>query len=211
MYQELIDGTEYEYFTEEVADGLINGIYKEITDTIVKLKGIFQKDMLGCCLTKNAPLKNGGTINVWFEFYIRKVTNLKQFPFPLPPNLANLPIPKIALDCGISKFAIFDETPNFILDKYNDYINGHDQVFPNEAPKTPVKKQKISKEVKLTDKQKFVIEVLRRYPKDMIMFNGWITGGHGVKFDMRTVESLKRKGIIKDGKLVNIPLSVLTQ
>jgi len=55
--------------------------------------------------------------------------------------------------------------------------------------------------IKFTDNQQKVIDILNKYPNEMIMFNGWITGGHGIKFDMRTVESLKKKGIIKCGKL----------
>ena len=59
----------------------------------------------------------------------------------------------------------------------------------------------MEEKIKLTEKQQKVIDILEKYPNEMIMFNGWITGGHGVKFDMRTVESLKKKGIIEGGKL----------
>jgi len=58
--------------------------------------------------------------------------------------------------------------------------------------------------MKLTDKQQSVIDTLKKYPNDMIMHGGWITGGHGIKFDMRTVESLKKKGIIEGGKLKKV-------
>ena len=56
--------------------------------------------------------------------------------------------------------------------------------------------------MKLSEKQQYVINILRQYPNDMIMFNGFITGGHGIKFDLRTVESLKKRGIIENGKLI---------
>jgi hypothetical protein len=54
-----------------------------------------------------------------------------------------------------------------------------------------------------TPNQQKVIDILLKYPKEMIMFNGWITGGHGIKFDMRTIQSLKNKGIIQNGKLTD--------
>jgi hypothetical protein len=54
---------------------------------------------------------------------------------------------------------------------------------------------------KLSEKQKEAIAVLRKYPNDMVMFNYWMTGGHGIRLDARTVESLKKRGIISGGKL----------
>lgn len=50
--------------------------------------------------------------------------------------------------------------------------------------------------MKLSYKQKKVIEMLKKYPNEMVMHNYWITGGHGIQFDGRTIESLKRRGII---------------
>lgn len=58
-----------------------------------------------------------------------------------------------------------------------------------------------TKKLSLSERQQKVVDTLKKYPKDMIMFNGCMTGGHGVKFDLRTVESLKRKGVIVNGKL----------
>jgi hypothetical protein len=58
--------------------------------------------------------------------------------------------------------------------------------------------------MKLTDKQQSVIDTLKKYPNDMIMHGGWMTGGHGIKLDLRTVESLRKKGIIEGGKLKKI-------
>lgn len=59
--------------------------------------------------------------------------------------------------------------------------------------------------MKLTENQKKVIETMRKYPNDIVMFDGWMTGGHGVKFDLKTVDSLKAKGVIVDGKLSDVP------
>lgn len=54
---------------------------------------------------------------------------------------------------------------------------------------------------KITDKQQEVIDTLLKYPNAIIMINGWLTGGHGVKLDLRTVKSLESRGVIKNGKL----------
>lgn len=50
--------------------------------------------------------------------------------------------------------------------------------------------------VKLTDKQKIALLILRQYPDDIVMSDGWLTGGHGVKINLSTVKSLKDKGLI---------------
>lgn len=43
--------------------------------------------------------------------------------------------------------------------------------------------------------------MLKKYPRELVMDDGYITGGHGIQFDLRTINSLKRKGIIVNGKL----------
>jgi len=53
----------------------------------------------------------------------------------------------------------------------------------------------------ISQSQDNVIFVLRKYPNEMIMHNGWLTGGHGIQFDMRTINSLVKRGIIINGKL----------
>lgn len=55
--------------------------------------------------------------------------------------------------------------------------------------------------MKLTENQKQAILKLRQYPNAIIMHNGWLTGGHGVHFDKRTINSLKTKKIIVDNQL----------
>jgi hypothetical protein len=58
--------------------------------------------------------------------------------------------------------------------------------------------------MKLTDNQKKAIINMRKYPNDMVMFNGYMTGGHGVKIKLNTLNALKRLGIVKDGKLTQL-------
>lgn len=55
--------------------------------------------------------------------------------------------------------------------------------------------------MKLSIKQFKVIETLRMYPNEMVMSNMWITGGHGIKFDGRTIDSLIKRKIIINGRL----------
>lgn len=60
---------------------------------------------------------------------------------------------------------------------------------------------------KLTDKQKQIIVTLRKYPNDLIMMldsGCWLTGGHGVHFDKRTLNSLRDKGLIDYKKLTEL-------
>lgn len=61
--------------------------------------------------------------------------------------------------------------------------------------------------MKLTDKQKQMILTLRKYPKDIIVNlrnSAFLTGGHGVSFDKRTLNSLRDKGLINYEKLTEL-------
>ena len=58
--------------------------------------------------------------------------------------------------------------------------------------------------IKITTNQKCAIKTLRKYPNDMIMFNGRLTGGHGVKINLSTVNALRRLNLIYDGKLTEL-------
>lgn len=62
-----------------------------------------------------------------------------------------------------------------------------------------MKQQKIS----LNDAQKKVIKLLRHY-NCLMMLDGWCTGGHGLRIDLRTAESLRRKGIMYNGQLTEL-------
>lgn len=53
----------------------------------------------------------------------------------------------------------------------------------------------------LTDTQKEAIKLMMRYPNEMIMHNGWLTGGWGVRIKLNTVHSLEKKGLVYRGKL----------
>lgn len=61
----------------------------------------------------------------------------------------------------------------------------------------------MAKRKKLTSSQIYVIEVLKKYDC-MIMHDNWVTGGHGVKFDGRSIEALKKMGIINAGRLTEL-------
>jgi len=57
------------------------------------------------------------------------------------------------------------------------------------------------KTIKLSPKQQQVVDTMKKYPLDMVMFNGCMTGGHGVSFELRTINALQSKGIIVNGRL----------
>lgn len=49
----------------------------------------------------------------------------------------------------------------------------------------------------LTENQIEIIKTMRKYPDDMIMQDGFLTGGHGVKFNMASVRVLKKRKLIE--------------
>ena len=51
--------------------------------------------------------------------------------------------------------------------------------------------------MKLTEAQIAVVEILRMYPDEIVMSDGYLTGGHGIYLNMRTVRVLKRLGLIQ--------------
>lgn len=53
--------------------------------------------------------------------------------------------------------------------------------------------------MKISDSQLKALRTLFKYPQDSVMFNGHITGGHGVKFNLATVYALKSKGLVTPG------------
>lgn len=55
--------------------------------------------------------------------------------------------------------------------------------------------------MKLSENQKDAIKTMRQYPNDIVMWNGCMTGGHGVRVKLNTINSLKRLGIVEGGKL----------
>lgn len=62
--------------------------------------------------------------------------------------------------------------------------------------------------MKLTENQKEAILKMRKYPNDMVMFNGYMTGGHGIKIKLNTIRALKRLKIIENGKLTQLGMVV---
>ena len=62
--------------------------------------------------------------------------------------------------------------------------------------------------MKLSNSQCEALKVLRKYPNEIIMNDGWITGGHGIRFNLKTIGSLINKGLIEH-KWAGIRLSEL--
>jgi uncharacterized protein YjhX (UPF0386 family) len=52
--------------------------------------------------------------------------------------------------------------------------------------------------MKLSKNQIETIKVLRQYQNNIVMSDGWLTGGHGVKLNLATVSSLKKKKLIEN-------------
>ena len=50
--------------------------------------------------------------------------------------------------------------------------------------------------MKLSINQKIALNALKKYPDAIIMDDGWLTGGVGIRLHMSTVNSLKKHGFI---------------
>jgi hypothetical protein len=57
--------------------------------------------------------------------------------------------------------------------------------------------------IKLSTDQKNIIKILRKYDC-IIMHNNWVTGGHGIRFNGKSIEALKRRGILQSGSLTEL-------
>lgn len=49
---------------------------------------------------------------------------------------------------------------------------------------------------KLTHNQSIALEILRQHPNEIVMNNGYLTGGHGIKINRSTINSLRDKGVL---------------
>lgn len=56
---------------------------------------------------------------------------------------------------------------------------------------------------KLTSGQIYVIETLAKH-NCMIMYDNWVTGGHGIRLNGRSIEALKKMNIIDRGELTDL-------
>ena len=60
---------------------------------------------------------------------------------------------------------------------------------------------------KLSANQIYCIQVLQKYDC-MIMYDGYVTGGYGVRINRKTIDALERLGIIYNGRLTELGKSV---
>ncbi len=99
-YQVIKKGDEYDYFSFEVINAIFVKIANEIT-TFTKSNN-FKSDeaILGAIALHDTKMMDGKLTNVWIEYN------------------ANI-LPGGAIDAGIHECIIYDEIPDFILDKYN--------------------------------------------------------------------------------------------
>lgn len=69
----------------------------------------------------------------------------------------------------------------------------------------------MTKKIELTDKQKDMIKALRKYPDTIIVRlhnECFLTGGHGVDLDRRTLNSLEAKGLVDYEQLTELGKSI---
>lgn len=50
--------------------------------------------------------------------------------------------------------------------------------------------------MKLSKTQIEAIKVLRKYPSAIVMLDGYLTGGHGIRLDKRTINALHKNKLL---------------
>ena len=100
-YKIIKKGTEYDYFSGDVINAIFVKIANEITANI-KLNTLKSDEgILGALALHDIKMINGELTNVWIEYN------------------ANV-LKGGVIDAGIHQCIIYDEIPDFILDKYNE-------------------------------------------------------------------------------------------
>ena len=101
MYQILKTGDEYEIFSIVIVEELYDKITKEIMGAMKENESIKQP-MAGAIGFNDVPTKDRGKINMWISYIAEKL------PFEF-------------FDVTIHECIIYDEIPDIILDKYNEF------------------------------------------------------------------------------------------
>jgi hypothetical protein len=101
MYQILETGDEYEIFSVIIVEELYSKITKEIMGAMKENESI-KEPMLGAIGFNDVPTKDKSKINVWIS------------------NIAEK-LPVGFIDVAIHECIIYDEIPDIILDKYNEF------------------------------------------------------------------------------------------
>ena len=101
MYQILETGDEYEIFSIVIVEELYDKITKEIIEAMKENESIKQP-MAGAIGFNDVPTKERGKINVWISYIAEK-------------------LPMGIFDVTIHECIIYDEIPDIILDKYNEF------------------------------------------------------------------------------------------
>lgn len=101
MYQILEEGDEYEVFSVVIVEELYSKITNEIIEAMAKSKPI-KHPVCGAIGFNDVPTKEIGKINVWISYIAER-------------------LPKGIFDVTIHECIIYDEIPDIILDKYNEF------------------------------------------------------------------------------------------
>jgi hypothetical protein len=101
MYQILETGDEYDIFSVVIVEEIYDKITKEIMEAM-KEKEFIKQPMGGAIGFNDVPTKDRGKINVWISYVAEK-------------------LPMGFFDVTIHECIIYDEIPDIILDKYNEF------------------------------------------------------------------------------------------
>lgn len=63
--------------------------------------------------------------------------------------------------------------------------------------------------IKLSDPQKQALEILQKRPTAMVMNNGYLTGGCGIKMNLATICALQKMGLVdRDWRISDLGKSI---
>lgn len=80
---------------------------------------------------------------------------------------------------------------------------GWDSAYYEAKTGESIPKYDVSVIIKLTERQKAAVRILRKYPYDIIMSDGWLTGGHGIRIDATTVKKLRMESLITNDRKIS--------
>ena len=101
MYQILETGDEYEIFSIVIVEQLYDKITNEIMGAMKENKSI-KDPIFGAIGFNDVPTKDRGKMNIWISYIAEK-------------------LPVGFFDVTIHECIIYDEIPDIILDKYNEF------------------------------------------------------------------------------------------
>lgn len=101
--------------------------------------------------------------------------------------------------CSNKDFWYIDKIGDVIKVRITNYQSAYYEAKTGES----ILQADVSLILSLTERQKAAIRILRKYPYDIIMNDGWLTGGHGIRIDKTTFKALRMKDLVTSGRRIS--------